>query len=89
MIKIKYIQVGAPLLGLGLGLHGIGHGIRHAVSPFGLLNPLRPIGGIHSFRAGNIGPFKYAHSLLGAGNPMENEESMNYKNISLIKVYKI
>lgn len=64
------------MLGLGLGLHGIGHGIRHAVSPFGLLNPLRPIGGIHSFRAGNVGPFKYAHSLLGAGNPMENVESI-------------
>lgn len=65
------------MLGLGLGLHSIGHGIRHAVSPFGF-HPLRPFGGIHDFRAGNIGPFKYSHSLLGAGNPMETEESMKY-----------
>lgn len=68
-------MVGSPLVGsvnlgspLGWGLGGLGH----PLNPFGL-------GGIpglrfSNFQAGHLGNLAFGNSLLGAGNPMANDD---------------
>lgn len=62
--------VGSPLFGLG----GISHPF-HPLNPFGVKSPLG-IPGLRfsNFQAGHLGNLHFGNTLLGAANPMANEE---------------